>query len=80
MVSITLDEESTQAFADFTEANIGKIADLYVGDEIMISPTIAAAITGGEILISGSFTAEEATELGVNLARGDVPISVELRD
>ncbi|MHB2267799.1 SecDF P1 head subdomain-containing protein [Aliihoeflea sp. PC F10.4] len=80
IISITLDEESRQAFADFTAASVGKIADFYVGDEIMVSPTINEPITGGELQISGSFTAEEATELGVNLARGDVPISVESRD
>lgn len=80
VVAIKLDEESARAFADFTVANVGKIIDIYVGDEVQVSPIIRDRIDNGEVSISGSMSAESATELSISLSRGDAQIFVELQD
>ena len=70
VVNIRLDEESARAFAGFTAENIGKVVELRVDGEIVTAPMIRDTIAGGEIMISGSMTAEDAASLAMRLRGG----------
>ncbi len=79
VVNVRLDEESTLAFARFTTANVDKVVEVRVDGEVVTAPMIRDTIAGGEIMISGSMTVEDAANLAMRLRGGGV-IEVELAE
>lgn len=70
VVQLKLTEEGAKKFADATKqaANDGSALNIVLDDKVISSPTVSkeykdTGITGGEAIISGSFTAESATTL-----------------
>jgi preprotein translocase subunit SecD len=77
VVNARLEPESGRAFAEFTAANVGRRVEFRVDGEAVAAPVIRDPITGGEIVISGSMTAEDAGRLAMRL-RGGALIEVEI--
>lgn len=77
VVNVTFDPASRSALADFTAANVGQRVALRVDGEVVSAPVIRDAITGGEIVISGAMTAEEAGRLAMRLRDGAL-VTVEI--
>lgn len=76
VVNVRLERASGQAFFRFTREHVGKVIDIYVGDEILTSPLVMEPIGGGEIQISGPFDTMDASELAVRLRSGEAHITV----
>ena len=77
VVALTLTKEGTQKFADATEANVGKqIAIIYDGETIS-SPRVNEAITGGEAVITGMASYEEAETLASTIRIGGLQLELE---
>jgi len=77
VVQLTLTEEGTEKFAEATEANVGKsIAIIYDG-EVISSPTVSNAITGGEAQITGMESYEEAETLASTIRIGGLSLELE---
>lgn len=77
IVSFKLDAEGTKAFAEATAKMVGQYIGIYIDDEQISNPKVNQAITGGEGQISGSFTAETATELAMQIESGALPLEME---
>ena len=77
VVNVTFDPESQRALADFTAANVGRRVELRVDGAVVSAPVIRDAILGGEIVISGAMTADEAGRLAMRLRDGAL-IAVEI--
>jgi preprotein translocase subunit SecD len=54
-------------FADLTRRNVKKPMQIVVGDRILSTPIVMEAIAGGEVVLSGNFTAEEAAAIAAKL-------------
>ncbi len=78
MVSVKFNEEGSKLFADITRANVGKQLGIFLDGELLSSPVVNEAITGGTAIISGDFTAEEAKNLAENLSFGALPMPIKL--
>lgn len=78
VVIIKFNREGGQLFAEITRENIGEVLAIFLDGEPISIPVIRDEITGGEAVISGSFTPEEAKELARNLSYGALPIPIEL--
>ena len=85
-VSFVLSAEGKEAFAEATRQNIGKSISIYLDDELVSSPTVDEAITGGSGVISSgsdssSETSEESYKWASNLAMliqsGALPLDIE---
>ena len=76
-VTFELDPEGTQIFGDFTTNNIGKYLAIVLDKKVISSPSIEDSITGGEVMIRGSFTYDTANALAVQLRYGSLPIPLE---
>lgn len=70
VVNVRFDPGSAQALAEFTAANVGRRVELRVDGQVVASPVIRDTIMGGEIVISGSMTAEDAGRLAMRLREG----------
>lgn len=63
VVVINFDDKWKEIFCDITAENISKQMAIFVGWEMLTSPTIQSKICGGTAQIDWNFTAESAKEL-----------------
>ncbi|MBI1795246.1 MAG: protein translocase subunit SecD [Chloroflexi bacterium] len=77
-ISFTLKSDFTKIFADYTTNNVGKILAIVLDKKVISSPSISTPITAGEGSITGSFTADEANSLAVQLRYGSLPVPVKV--
>ena len=78
VVSFELNSEAAQTFAEVTSDNIGKILYIIYDGEIVSSPRVTNAITGGSGEITGMSSYEEAEQLASMIRIGS--LKVELQD
>jgi preprotein translocase subunit SecD/SecD/SecF fusion protein len=80
-IGFRFDGAGGRRFGEATAANIGKPFAIILDGKVISAPTIQSAITGGNGIIQGSFSLQEASEM-VNLLNGGAlpaPLKVEER-
>lgn len=75
-ISFTLNAAGKAAFATATQANIGKKISIYLDGQLLMSPTVDSAITDGAGVITGGFTAQEASNYALLLKSGSLPVKL----
>ncbi len=80
VVQLEFDETGKQAFADATQANIGKPLYIMMDETVISAPTVNQAITNGQAVISGDFTAETAGELADKIRAGSLPFNLTVAE
>ena len=73
VVNFVFDSTGSRRFADITTAQVGHPFAIVLDDKVLTAPVIREPITGGRGQISGSFTAQSATDLAVLLRAGALP-------
>lgn len=68
MVQLKFDANGTARFGKLTEQRIGDVLPIVVDGVVLSSPLVQSAIPNGEVMISGSFSIQEAQELALKLA------------
>lgn len=76
-IDFTLTPEGAQIFGAHTAANIGRILTITLDKRVISAPSINNAIPGAG-QITGSFTAESANALAVQLKYGSLPIPLKV--
>ena len=77
-VNITLSSTGSDKFAKATAANIGKAIGIYLDNQPISQPTVQSAITGGQAVITGNFTASQAKDFALKLNSGALPVPINL--
>jgi protein-export membrane protein SecD len=77
-VSFILQPEASDFFAQYTGANQGRFLTIVLDKQVISSPRISSAITGGQGTITGDFTVEEAQRLALQLRFGSLPIPLRI--
>ncbi|MEX2484301.1 MAG: protein translocase subunit SecD, partial [Brumimicrobium sp.] len=72
-VSVAMTDRGSEEWAEMTAENVGNFIAITMDDKVFSAPVIQGAITGGETLISGSFSSEEAKSLTNLLNAGALP-------
>ncbi|MCI5620584.1 MAG: protein translocase subunit SecD [Lachnospiraceae bacterium] len=78
VVQLTLTDEGAAVFGEITAANVGKVCPIVYDDETISAPTVQQAITGGQAVITGMDTFEEAEQLASSIRIGS--LSLELSE
>jgi preprotein translocase subunit SecD len=73
-IAFTLKPDGTRIFGDHTTANVGRILAIVLDKKIISAPRIDSAITGGQGVITGTFTVDEANSLAIQMRYGALPI------
>ena len=76
-VAFELDSEGAKLFAEATAANINKTIYITLDGEVISAPTVNSVIAGGQGIITGDFTAEEAQSLSTLILSGALPLQLE---
>ncbi len=77
-IGLQFNAQGAQMFADITGANIGKTIAIYLDGSPISSPTVDQKIVGGQAVITGKFTPDEAKTLVERLNSGALPVPVSL--
>ncbi len=75
-ISFKLTSEGGKIFGDKTAESIGQAITILLDGEVLMSPTVNEAIYGGEVLVTGSFTAEQAENIALMLQSGALPLDL----
>ncbi len=78
VVALQFNKEGGELFAKLTKENIGVVMGVFLDGIPISTPVIREEIPGGQAIVSGGFTPDEARELVRNLNYGALPVSIEL--
>jgi preprotein translocase subunit SecD len=78
VIAISFDSEGAKLFEEITTENVGKTVAIYLDGFPLSTPVVNEPISGGEAIISGSFTPEEAKILVGRLNSGALPVPILL--
>lgn len=78
IISISFNKEGADLFEKITKENVGKTLAIYLDGNLISAPVVNTAISGGQAVIEGNFSLEEAKEMVGRLNSGALPIPIEL--
>jgi protein-export membrane protein SecD len=78
LVSFTLTTDGEKVFGDYTTAHTGEILGIVLDGKVISAPRINGPITGGQGVIEGSFTLDEANSLATQLRFGALPVALRV--
>ena len=78
IVTIDFDQQGGAKFAKLTSENVGKQFAIILDGKVLSAPVIQEPIIGGTARISGSFTADSANQLAINLRSGALPVDLKV--
>lgn len=86
-VAIRFDTKGGELFANLTKnlAGTGRSIGIFLDNELISAPVVGVefagtGITGGAAVITGTFTPQEANDLGVQLRGGALPVPVQIAE
>ena len=77
-VGFSLAPDGARRFAEVTSQNIGKPLAIVLDGQVQSAPIIEGPIPGGEGIIRGGFSVEEAANLALLLQAGALPVSMTI--
>ncbi len=79
VIAFTLTPNGSKTLSDFTASHVGQYLAIVMDKKVLSCPAIKSAITGGQGVIEGGFTQEEAQSLAAYLGvRGPLPVPLEV--
>jgi SecD/SecF fusion protein len=80
LVSFQFNRRGAREFSRFTGENVGRFTAIVLDGKIKSYPVIRSKIPGGQGVIEGSFTDEEANDLAIVLRAGALPAPMFIRE
>ena len=78
IVALQFNQKGAELFEKITGENVGKTVAIYLDGAPISTPVVNQKISGGQAVITGKFTPEEARTLVGRLNSGALPVPVEL--
>ncbi len=78
IIGLRFNKEGAKLFEEMTTNNVGKTIAIYLDGTPISKPRVNQAIAGGNAIIEGNFTIEEAKETVGRLNSGALPIPIKL--
>ena len=77
-VSLQFTDSGATKFATITGKNVNKPLAIFLDSQPISAPTVQQQITGGQAVINGQFTTDEAKQLAITLNAGALPIPISV--
>lgn len=78
VVNMSMNPEGTRIWSELTKKNKGNHIAIAVDNQVVSAPVVSNQIDGGNSVISGSFTQEEAQDLSNMLKIGKLPVTAKI--
>ena len=79
-VSLTMNAAGARDFRRVTGANVGRQLAIVLDNKVASAPVIRDRIPSGQAQITGSFSAEEASDLAIVLRAGALPAKMQIAE
>ena len=80
VVTLSFKEEGSGTFEDITRENIGEQLAIVLDEEIKSAPFLNVVITGGDAVIEGINSLEEAKDIALVLQTGALPVNLIIEE
>lgn len=77
-VQLVFTNEGSEKFANITKRNVSKIVAIVLDNQVIEAPKVNEAIVGGNAVITGSFTVDQAKALSIQLNAGALPLPLSI--
>lgn len=77
-VALQFNDEGKALFGEITRANVGKRVGIFIDGTLISAPVVQTEISGGQAVITGSGSLDEAKTLARNLQEGALPVPINL--
>jgi preprotein translocase subunit SecD len=77
-IAFTLKPDGAKVFSDYTSSHVGQYLAIVLDKKVLSAPVIKNAITDGQGVVEGGFTADSANALAVQLRYGSLPVPVKV--
>lgn len=77
-IDLVYDNEGAKILEEWTTANVGKVLGIVLDKTVISSPRVQNVIPDGQAQITGSFTAESANDLAIQLRYGSLPVPLQI--
>ncbi len=78
LVGLEFNAEGGKIFEEITKRNFSKPLAIFLDGFPISAPTVQSVITGGQAVITGKFSFEEATALARSMNAGALPVPIKL--
>ncbi|MEK7117597.1 MAG: protein translocase subunit SecD [Patescibacteria group bacterium] len=78
LVGLNFNDQGKELFAKITKEHVGEVMGIFLDGQLIEAPSIREEITGGQAVITGDFTPEQARQVVRDLNYGALPLPVEL--
>ncbi len=75
-IGVSLTDDAATRFATYTRQHIGEPLAILLNGEVVSAPVIQSEISGGELVIQGNFTEDDAETLAAQLRAGTLPVTL----
>ena len=77
-ISLKFTDEGSKKFEEITQRNVGQPLAIFLDGGVISAPRVNEAISGGEAVITGQFTLEQAKNLAIQLNAGALPVPITI--
>ena len=77
-IAFTLKPAYVSVFGDFTSSHVNQYLAIVLDHRVISAPVINSPITDGQGVIQGSFTADSANQLAIQLRYGSLPVPIKV--
>ncbi len=77
VISLRFDDEGSRLFEEITRANVNKPLAVFLDQQLLQAPRVETAIAGGQAIITGGFTVDEAKLIATRLNSGALPVPIK---
>ncbi len=78
IIGLRFNDEGSELFAKITRENVGSVLGIFLDGNLIEAPFIREEIAGGEAVITGDFTPDQAKQVVRDLNYGALPMPVSL--
>jgi protein-export membrane protein SecD len=78
IIGLKFNDEGAALFAKITRENTGRVMGIFLDGNLIEAPYIREEITGGQAVITGDFTADQAKQIVRDLNYGALPMPISL--
>lgn len=79
-VSLKLTSEGAVKFEEGTRRLVGKPIAIFLDQQLISAPRVNGVIAGGNAIITGNFTPEEARDLAATIRAGNLPFKLDAKE
>ncbi|MBI2051449.1 protein translocase subunit SecD [Candidatus Roizmanbacteria bacterium] len=77
-VALRFSQEGAKLFSTMTKRNVGKRIGIFLDQFLISAPVVQQEIKGGDAVITGNFTVDEAKQLAQDINAGALPLPITL--